>query len=74
MVPAIDAKYGVYVRDASGDWSFNLKLFAGYLEREGIVWPLLETGDFNMKRKTFEDMAKGFPQLEELRQLRYARG
>jgi DNA polymerase-1 len=73
MVPAIDAKYGVYVRDASGDWSFNLKLFAGYLEREGIVWPLLETGDFNMKRKTFEDMAKGFPQLEELRQLRYAR-
>ena len=44
MVPAIDAKYGVYVRDASGDWTFNMKRFAAYLEREGIVWPLLETG------------------------------
>ena len=73
MVPAIDAKYGVYVRDTAGDWTFNMKRFAAYLEREGIVWPLLETGNFNMKRKTFEDMSKGFPQLEELRQLRYAR-
>ena len=73
MVPAIDAKYGVYVRDATGEWTFNMKRFAAYLEREGIVWPLLETGNFNMKRKTFEDMSKGFPQLEELRQLRYAR-
>ena len=26
-----------------------------------------------MKRKTFEDMSKGWPQLEELRQLRHAR-
>ena len=26
-----------------------------------------------MRRKTFEDMTKGWPQLEELRQLRYAR-
>ena len=73
MVPAIDAKYGVYVRDTAGDWIFNMKRFAAYLEREGIVWPLLETGNFNMKRKTFEDMSKGFPQLEDLRQLRYAR-
>jgi DNA polymerase-1 len=60
MVPVIDAKYGVYVRDAAGDWTFNMKRFAAYLEREGIVWPLLETGNFNMKRKTFEDMSKGF--------------
>ena len=26
-----------------------------------------------MKRKTFEEMSKGYPQLEELRQLRHAR-
>ena len=36
-------------------------------------WPLLESGKLNMRRKTFEDMTKGCPQLEELRQLRYAR-
>jgi DNA polymerase family A len=74
MVPAIDAQYGVYVRDAAGDWSFNMERFGAYLSRAGIQgWPLLETGKLNMRRKTFEDMAKGWPQLEELRQLRYAR-
>jgi DNA polymerase I len=73
MVPAIDAQYGVYVRNAAGDWTFNSERFAAYLEREGIVWPRLESGKLNMRRKTFEDMSKGWPQLEELRQLRHAR-
>ena len=74
MVPAIDAQYGVYVRDAAGDWSFNMERFGAYLAREGIQgWPLLESGKLNMRRKTFEDMSKGWPQLEALRQLRYAR-
>jgi DNA polymerase-1 len=70
MVPAIDAQYGVYVRDAAGDWSFSMKLFRAYLAREGVTgWPVLESGKLNMRRKTFEDMSKGWPQLEELRQL-----
>jgi hypothetical protein len=73
MVPAIDAQYGVYVRNAAGDWTFNMERFAAYLAREGIGWPLLESGKLNIKRKTFEDMSKGWPQLEELRQLRHAR-
>src|SRR5262249_53340902 len=46
---------------------------AAYLTREGISWPLLETGKLNMQRKTFEEMSKGWPQLEELRQLRHTR-
>jgi DNA polymerase-1 len=73
MVPAIDAKYGVYVRNAAGEWSFNLELFGAYCVREGIDWPLLESGQLSMKRKTFEDMSKGQPQLEDLRQLRHTR-
>ena len=73
MVPAIDAQYGVYVRNAAGDWTFSMERFAAYLAREGIIWPQLETGKLNMRRKTFEDMSKGWPQLEELRQLRHAR-
>ena len=73
MVPAIDAKYGVYVRSAAGEWAFNMERFIAYLKREGIAWPLLESGKLNMRRKTFEDISKGFPQLEELRQLRYVR-
>lgn len=74
MVPAIDARYGVYVRNTTaGGWSFSMERFTAYLAREGIVWPLLETGKPNMRRKTFDEMSKGWPQLEELRQLRHAR-
>jgi DNA polymerase I len=73
MVPEIDARYGVYVRDKAGNWTFNMERFEAYLEREEIDWPRLESGAINMKRKTFENMSKGIPQLEELRQLRYAR-
>jgi len=73
VVPVIDAQYGVYVRNAAGDWTFNAERFAAYLRREGIGWPLLESGKLNLRRKTFEDMSKGWPQLEELRQLRHAR-
>ena len=61
------------MRNAAGDWTFNMERFAGYLEREGIAWPQLETGKLNMRRKTFDEMSKGWPQLEELRQLRHAR-
>ena len=73
MIPAVDAQYRVYVRNAAGDWAFNLERFAAYCEREGIDWPRLESGQLNMRRKTFEDMAKGRPQLEALRQLRHTR-
>jgi hypothetical protein len=73
MVPTIDAKYGVYVRNAAGDWTFNKVKFAAYLASEGISWPLLDSGQLNLKRKTFEEMSKGWPQLEDLRQLRHAR-
>jgi DNA polymerase-1 len=73
MVPAIDAQYGVHVRNVSGDWSFNHERFEAYCAREGIAWPRLESGALDLKRKTFEDMSKGRPQLEDLRQLRHTR-
>jgi hypothetical protein len=50
-----------------------MEQFAAYLSREGINWPLLESGKLDMKRKTFEEMSKAYPQLEKLRQLRYVR-
>ena len=73
MVPVIDAQYGVYVKNKAGEWSFSQELFEAYSIRHGIDWPRLETGKLNLKRKTFETMSKGWPQLEELRQLRHAR-
>ena len=75
MVPAIDTQYGVYVRNAAGDWTFNMERFERYLARKGILlgWPRKETGKLDMRRKTFEVMTKGFPELEPLRQLRHTR-
>jgi hypothetical protein len=75
MVPVIDAQYGVYLHDAGGDWTFNMERFEAYLAREGLLagWPRLESGKLNMQRKVFENMSKCWPQLEDLRQLRYAR-
>jgi hypothetical protein len=73
MVPVIDAEYGIYVRDKYGDWAFNMENFAAYLRREGIDWPVSEKGKLKTNDKTFEAMCKGYPQLENLRQLRHAR-
>jgi hypothetical protein len=73
MVPAIDARYGVYVKNKNGEWSFSQELFQAYLNRNGIDWPRLESGRLNLRRKTFETMSKGRPELEDLRQLRHAR-
>ena len=74
MVPAIDAQYGVYVRDRRRRLAFQHGALRRLSRARGHYgWPLLETGKLNMRRKTFEDMAKGCPQLEALRQLRHAR-
>jgi DNA polymerase I len=75
MVPTIDAQYGVYTRNAAGDWTFSMEKWTAYLKREGLyeLWPRLASGALDMRRKTFENMSKGFPPLEALRQLRHAR-
>ena len=75
MVPVIDAQYGVFVQNAANDWVFSSERFAALLRRMGIyeLWPRLESGALNMRRKTFENMSRVFPQLEPLRQLRHAR-
>jgi len=73
MVSEIDAEYGVYTQDAGGEWHFSMEQFQAYLDRQDIDWPLTEKGKLSTKRKTFEDMSKGHPQLENLRQLRHAR-
>jgi len=74
MVPLVDA-HGVYVRDKRGEWHWNNARFEEVLACEGINWPRKEdTGKLNLQRKTFDSMAKAYPQqIEPLRQLRYIR-
>ena len=75
MVPTIGAQYHVYVRNTTGDWTFSMEKWIAYLKRENLyeLWPRLPSGALDMRRKTFENMTRGFPQLEGLRQLRHAR-
>lgn len=75
MVTTVDAQYGVFVRNAVGDWVFSWDRWVAYLKREGLYdcWPRLDSGKLDMRRKTFENMSRGFAQLEPLRQLRHTR-
>jgi len=74
LVPKIDAQYGVYVRGNDGDWHFSVAQFERYLARVGIAWPRHQTTDkLDLRAKTFDGMAKAWPELEMLRQLRHAR-
>jgi hypothetical protein len=74
LVPKINAQYGVYVKGKDGDWHFSESQFEGYLARVGIDWPRHETTDkLDLRSKTFDSMAKAWPEFEELRQLRHAR-
>jgi DNA polymerase I len=71
MVPLVDV-HGIYVWDKNG-WHWNQARFEQWLASEGINWPRKETGKPDMRRTTFESMAKAWPKIEPLRQLRYLR-
>ena len=44
-----------------------------YCTRVGIVWPRHESGKLDLRQKTFDSMAKAYPEVESLRQLRHTR-
>jgi hypothetical protein len=70
LIERIDAQYGVYEGR-----SFRRDRFAAYLERSGIPWPRLPSGDLALDDKTFREMAKSHPQeIGPLRELRYSLG
>jgi DNA polymerase-1 len=72
MVPLVDV-HGIYVHDKAG-WHWNNARFEEWTASEGIDWPRKEdTGKLDMRRRTFESMAKAYSQVEPLRQLRYIR-
>ena len=69
LIEAIDKDYGVYEGT-----TFKSGLFAGYLADNRIDWPYTETGRLQLDQDTFRDMAKRYPQLEPLKELRHALG
>jgi DNA polymerase-1 len=65
LIAAIDRDYGVY-----DGRSFRLDRFAKYLAAAGIPWPLLESGQLDLSDGTFRQMARAYPQIAPLRELR----
>jgi DNA polymerase I len=70
LIAEIDADYGVF-----DGRTFKEERFEAYLERHNIPWPRLESGRLDLddsKRHVFRDMAKIYPSISPLRELRHA--
>ena len=67
LITAIDADYHVYEGR-----TFKLERFEKWLVAHKISWPLLESGQLDLSRGTFRDMAKIHPAVSPLHELRHA--
>ena len=55
----------------TGRMSFSSKRWADWLSRNGIPWPHLPAGGLDLKDETFRQMARRFPQVAPIRELRH---
>jgi DNA polymerase I len=70
LIAEIDTDYGVF-----DGRTFKEERFEAYLERHNIPWPRLESGRLDLddsKRHVFREMAKIYPSISPLRELRHA--
>jgi DNA polymerase I len=66
LVASIDADYGVYENG-----SFKEAKFEAFLVGHNIPWPRLESGRPDLKADTFRQMAKAYPIVAPLHELRH---
>jgi hypothetical protein len=70
IVRVRDAPYGCYEIDSDGTAHFRNRLLEQCLRRHGITsWPRLPSGELDVKKKTFANMAKVHPVLNNLAEL-----
>jgi hypothetical protein len=67
LIAAVDVDYHVY-----DGRTFKLDRFERWLARQQIPWPTLESGQLDLSRSAFRDMAKARPEISPLRELRHA--
>jgi len=65
LIADIDAAYGVY-----DGRTFKADRFATWLSRNQIPWPRLESGRLDLGDDVFRQMAKAYPSVSPLRELR----
>ena len=69
LIQTIDADYSIYEGR-----TFKQVRFAQYLADKGIPWLRLPSGALDLKDNTFRDMARAYPQLAPLKELRASLG
>jgi DNA polymerase I len=67
LIEEIDADYGVFDGRV-----FKADRFATWLANEKIPWPRLESGRLDLSDDAFREMARGYPSIAPLRELRAA--
>lgn len=67
LIRDIDVDFDVY-----DETSFRANRFAAYLERQQMSWPRTSTGALRLDQDTFRDMARTYPHLSPLKELRHA--
>ena len=65
LISGIDAAYGVFEGR-----TFKRGRFAVWLERHDIPWPRLQSGQLDLSDETFRDMARAYPMIAPLWELR----
>ena len=69
LIHRVNANYGVFEGN-----TFKRELFAAYLRRKKLAWPTLPSGQLDLKDSTFRQMARVYPSLSPLRELRHSLG
>jgi len=67
LITAIDRNYGVY-----DGRTFKATRFADWLVQHDIPWPRLKSGALDLSDDTFREMARVYPKVAPLRELRVA--
>ena len=69
LVSEIDTNYDVYE-----GIHFRVRKWEKWLERKGIPWPRLPSGALDLDQDTFRSMAKAYPEVAPIQELRHALG
>jgi hypothetical protein len=65
LIQSVDSRFGVY-----DGRTFKANRWAAWLARSGIAWPRLDSGNLALDDDTFREMARVYPDVALLRELR----
>ena len=67
LIREVDSRFGVF-----DGRTFKAERWAGWLARRGLPWPRLESGELALDDDTFREMARAYPDVALMRELRFS--